>query len=81
MSTWQPIETAPKDGTSVLVFVPRKSGNLVASARNPTGTQWWSKGLGALKPIGWMPLPDPPSGDRYELTEAGRAMVSGKGAQ
>lgn len=60
MSEWQPIETGPKDGTEVLVYVPRRLGPLYAAASNPTGGQWWSRNLGDLKPTHWMPLPAPP---------------------
>ncbi len=58
MSEWQPIETAPI-GQEVLVYVPRRLGALYAGARL-TGTQWWSRNLGDLKPTHWMPLPEPP---------------------
>lgn len=61
MGEWQPIETHPNDGLPVLVFVPRKRGEpVVLQAFNPTGVQWWSIGLGAVKPSHWMPLPAPP---------------------
>ena len=67
MTRWRPIETAPKDGTEVLVFVPpnRLSVNpFVAQARNPTGAQWWARRVGSIKPTHWMPLPDPPEEER-----------------
>ena len=57
---WSPIETAPTDGTEVLVFVPRRLGALYAGASNVTGAQWWSRNLGDLKPTHWMPLPKAP---------------------
>jgi len=59
-SQWQPIETAPKDGTEVLVYVPRRLGPIYAEARNVTGNQWWGRVLGNLRPTHWMPLPEPP---------------------
>jgi len=58
---WQDIETAPKDGTEVLLYVPRRLGDLVAMGANKTGTQWWARNLGDLKPTHWMQLPPPPS--------------------
>lgn len=58
---WQPIETAPKDGSQVLVYAVRRTGPLVASAANRTGSQWWAVNIGCLWPTHWMPLPAPPS--------------------
>ena len=60
---WLAIETAPKDGTHVLVYVPplRQAGTAkYLRAFNTTGVQWWSVGSGACLPSHWMPLPPPP---------------------
>jgi hypothetical protein len=63
---WQPIETAPKDGTRVLVFdqywgVLMSYWQLQATAVNPPGREhdrWdWYAAPGATH---WMPLPAPP---------------------
>jgi hypothetical protein len=62
MSEWQPIETAPLK-TEVLLYVPRRLGAIVAMGSNNTGTQWWSRNLGDLKPTHWMALPPPPAQD------------------
>ncbi len=56
---WQPIETAPKDGTEVLVYVPRRLGAVVSLAINVTGKQWWGRGFGDLQPTHWMPFVAP----------------------
>lgn len=56
---WQDISTAPKDGTEVLVYVPRRLGALYAGATNTTGKQWWSRNLGDVQPTLWQPLPTP----------------------
>ena len=56
---WQPIETAPRN-TPVLVFAPKpRSPRVIAEATLGAG-QWWARGLGALEPTHWMPLPSPP---------------------
>lgn len=59
---WQPIETAPLDGTVVLVRFTKNRGRMpcAITASNPTGIQWWSPLVGAVKPTHWMPLPAPP---------------------
>lgn len=65
MSTWQAIETAPKDGTWVFLFVP---GHGPARARWYVSLHlgidgvWQSFDTGNTIHRGthWMPLPDPP---------------------
>lgn len=58
---WQPIETAPKDGTEVLVWGTRHrrvypdQRRLVA--RYERG--WWSHGAVVSHVELWMPLPEP----------------------
>ena len=73
---WQPIETAPKDGSWVLVFDP---SNIDESYEvRPVSAQWtedmnggktdwhwqfaWFDGgyFGDCEPTHWMPLPEPP---------------------
>lgn len=71
---WQPIETAPKDGTWFLGYTPRSIHGW--PRRNSKGSiisfRWWGKGSedkipwfsnmsGFPQPTHWMPLPDPPS--------------------
>ena len=62
MNDWQPIATAPKDGTLVLVYYREggmavrrilSSGACVDVLRNRSGY-----------PTHWMPLPDPPQEGR-----------------
>jgi len=63
---WQPIETAPKDGTHVLLYVDK------GAAVNITGGFWdnhpkcgcWIAGGYTRKqfpPTHWMPLPEAPN--------------------
>ena len=63
---WQPIETAPKDGTWILVYTPEneefKGGHSVATWAMNT---WIYDGMCPEEwpPTHWMPLPQPPQGE------------------
>jgi hypothetical protein len=80
---WQPIETAPKDRTTILIFKPGTLYNGEPApwydvARwdyvdNDQSEMGWASQDGCLscvEPTHWMPLPEPP---------AGRAALTGKG--
>ena len=54
-SGWQPIETAPKDGTPILVF--DEGAICIATFADD---YWWDNGAMTIPPTHWMPLPDPP---------------------
>lgn len=64
MSEWQPIETAPKDGTNVLLV--NRKGNMAAGMFMDGA--WWLRGgnhpniffNGHHGPTHWMPLPKAP---------------------
>jgi hypothetical protein len=60
MSEWQPIETAPKDGTTVILFCDRYASPDVADVGSYEQGQWVMNGSG-WEPTHWMPLPNPPS--------------------
>ncbi len=68
MGEWKPIETAPKDETGLLLYVPIESFIFVASAYwNKHYKEWHLAWTGLTnKPIKvtgathWMPFPDPP---------------------
>jgi hypothetical protein len=66
MSGWQPIKTAPCDGTSVLLYWPhwRRSeavvGHFITSS--PAKNKWHADCAIADGPLPthWQPLPEPP---------------------
>lgn len=56
---WRPIDSAPKDGTEILLYEDRR---IVSGAWNRGGAMhmpYWMGGL--FRPTHWMPLPSPPS--------------------
>lgn len=74
MAEWHPIETAPTDGTPILLYSPEGHtglGYLEASrySEHLSGNAAWSRAdervfLGGYRPrdaTHWMPLPEPPS--------------------
>ena len=66
---WQPIETAPKDGTAFLAFVPYCIGYVARQDIQVLHWSGWGGGVWddnngfhtANLPTHWMPLPDGPS--------------------
>lgn len=71
MTEWQPIATAPKDGTRVLVTWVGKGihrvriGHFGYAAPHSAARSWQGDGDHAfhntlIKPTHWMPLPEPP---------------------
>lgn len=71
MSQWKPIETAPKDGTSILGYFPGRGGYVARQDMIPIHWCGWGGGMWQNSTSGhnlmsnkvthWMPLPDPPS--------------------
>ncbi len=66
MDAWQPIETAPKDGTQVLVWSGQEFA-VVEYYQDKDGTSFWEIGhtpgarcFAAIALTHWMPLPEPP---------------------
>ena len=62
---WQPIETAPKDGSEIILFDPDYSQRSGFEGRYsaPRGN-WLSSYDSPVKPTHWMPLPPPPAIDQ-----------------
>jgi len=62
MTTWQPIDTAPKDGTAVLIW---DGSDMVVAICEPNLLIPWRSTYGDTigEPTHWMPLPAPPEAD------------------
>lgn len=65
--TWQPIETAPRDGRPFMVYITESDTgpHCLAPVSKDSGDDWWDESTGdCIKPIKgathWMPLPAPP---------------------
>lgn len=55
---WQPIETAPKDGTQLLLWSNRPT----VGAYGQRYQNWFTiPGEYTCRPTHWMPLPEPPT--------------------
>ena len=60
---WQPIETAPKDGTWIIGVWKNVLGELgVVPVRWGVSwdNQYWANGVVVYEPTHWRPLPEPP---------------------
>lgn len=67
---WQPIDSAPKDGTSVLLWAKdlRFPGRMCVAQYITDDIEWWHVTDGKFgpwplrgpSPTHWMPLPEPP---------------------
>jgi hypothetical protein len=55
---WQPISTAPKDGTNILIFEADEGTVRISRWRDDTIPTGWAGSDRA--PSHWLPLPDPP---------------------
>jgi hypothetical protein len=58
---WQPIETAPKDGTEILAWVEVKQKRMVMSFDRKWGAWISSPGRYSYQPTRWTPLPPAPT--------------------
>ena len=57
MGEWQPIETAPKDGSFILLATPK---GRIADGSWSLVYKVWSWPYVMVEPTHWMPLPTPP---------------------
>lgn len=60
MTEWQPIETAPKHGTLILLYEPRPDTHAYEIGFYDCGCWFGSDHMYTVYPTHWMPLPDPP---------------------
>lgn len=60
-SQWRPIETAPKDGTDVVVYLANNRPPIVAGYFKETN-EWlaYDEPMNPVFPTHWMPLPPAP---------------------
>jgi len=67
---WQPIETAPKDA-EILVRHPALWPDLFRAAWHENYRGWYQRDrfgtLSRVEPTHWMPLPQPPNGDKWPM--------------
>ena len=60
---WQPIETAPKDGSDILIWQPKEDEQFVVYWDDvEDGWRFSPRHVLADEPTHWMPLPAPPGG-------------------
>ena len=64
MADWQPIETAPRDGTRVLTYDSVRGFRDLMKWNMKTGDWRDDAGEFFLQPTHWQPLPAPPSEGR-----------------
>lgn len=70
MTNWQPIETAPKDGTRILIYDPTHYRDPIITIAEYRCGGWLGEDGGVYdccsseyEPTHWMPLPLPPKND------------------
>lgn len=78
---WEPIETAPKDGTQILMWRDGRKPFVGHWYEWPMWKDWSEHGI-RLKdmhaPTHWMPIPDPPAGATHDPSQdyAARANIT-----
>jgi hypothetical protein len=77
--TWYPIESAPKDGTEVLLWIPAENtADIGFWGDSHADETTWIEGrdLSPLAATHWMPLPPPPGETLNFSNESGSDAVS-----
>jgi hypothetical protein len=64
MNNWQPIATAPKDGTEILGWPVEGGNSTIAIVSFFRG---WTSGDYDAEPTHWQPLPQPPDEVKREF--------------
>lgn len=65
---WQPIATAPKDGSILIGWDPIKADEWMTGVEfmRWLDGRWLDPAAHTMRPTHWMPLPDPPQAERRE---------------
>jgi len=64
---WQPIETAPRDGTAIIGAWQCLNKTWEMNKVHFDDGIWWTHYMdGAHEPTHWMPLPEPPAEGKQE---------------
>ena len=64
MTDWQPISTAPKDGTRILAhWLYHGDFAYEVVAWDEDSKEWFAMSFGLQPPTHWMPLPEAPHND------------------
>jgi hypothetical protein len=75
---WQPIETAPKDGTKIIVYRPKADTGYIPHVgmdywmKTSYGSYCWGKSRIDTKPTHWMPFPPSPTKTQDESNATNR---------
>ena len=72
LPTWQPIETAPKDGVGIMTYPHYRVTFWSNECLTVSGKGWagswdeYTESFSSITPTHWMPLPAAPKGDAHD---------------